>query len=148
MNKKRYTAAEIAGMCLAGLPATKAAIITRATSEGWPYQEKKGIGGTRRLYEVPAKYFPAGDADTLASNGASHQMEPTAPGKVVGAIAANGKIDAEILKLVVQTLEDWAKERRVEIPSDRKAILITVLYDYALKGADTEEIARLLQAVG
>lgn len=56
MNKK-YTAAEIANMRLPGLPTTKANVLARANSEGWTYEEQKGVGGTRRLYEIPLRYL-------------------------------------------------------------------------------------------
>jgi hypothetical protein len=55
--KKLYSASEIAAMHLPDLPATKARVIDRATGEGWPYEEKKGLGGTRRMYEIPTRYL-------------------------------------------------------------------------------------------
>jgi hypothetical protein len=144
LKRELYSAADIAAMHLPGLPTTKSNVIARAEKEEWYSEERTGVGGTRRVYEIPVKYLP-GEEISKPTQSKSASL----PGsKIAGTIAAGGKVDPELLQLVVQTLEDWAKERRVEIPSDRKAALIAVLYDYASKGANLHEMTRLLQAVG
>ena len=55
--KKMYSASEIMGLDLPNMPATKAAIIKRAEKEGWAFAEETGLGGIRRLYEIPARYL-------------------------------------------------------------------------------------------
>lgn len=134
-------------MRLAGLPTTKGKVIQRATSEGWPFEEEKGIGGTRRLYEIPAKYLPDSSQEKLPN--APGSESENAVGKVVGTIVAGQtKVDPELMALVVQTLEETLQERRIVIPPERKGPLIAVLYDYLSKGASKEEVALLLKSVG
>ncbi len=57
ITKKMFSAAEIAAMNLLGLPRSKGKVIGRATSEGWYFEYRTGIGGKRRVYEVPAHYL-------------------------------------------------------------------------------------------
>ena len=54
-----FTAAEIARMRLPGLPMTKSSILSRAAREGWRYEEQYGIGGIRRVFEIPDRYLVA-----------------------------------------------------------------------------------------
>jgi hypothetical protein len=134
LDKKLYSAAEVAAMRLPGLPTSKAAVIARAKAEGWAYEEQTGVGGKRRAYELPAKYL---------------SKEQNHAATVVGTIAAgSAQIDPERMRVVVQALEDWCKARRADLPADRKAALISVLYDYVTKGAGVDEVTRLLQAMG
>lgn len=55
--KKLLSASEIAALKLPDLPTTKVAIAARAERERWYSEETTGLGGTRRVYEVPAKYL-------------------------------------------------------------------------------------------
>jgi hypothetical protein len=139
LTKKLHTAAEIARMGLSGLPTTKANVILRAEKEQWYFEEGKGPGGKRRLYELPEKYQRG-----------TFEARPQLDKKVVaGTIAAGSKdVDTKVLADVVAALESWAAARKVIIPSDRKAALIAVLYDYVSKGADAEKVNQFLQALG
>lgn len=56
--KKLFSAAEIAGMELQGLPKTKANVIARAEKEGWYFEERTGLGGKKRVYAIPGQYMP------------------------------------------------------------------------------------------
>ncbi|WP_168798523.1 DNA-binding protein [Herbaspirillum sp. ST 5-3] len=127
-------------MQLPGLPTSKGKIIARAASEGWPFEEQKGVGGTRRLYEIPEKYLPKEQSD----EGTRQSAAP-----VVGTIVAGtAKVDTELMQLVVRTLKEWSRERGIEIPADREGAIIAVLYNYISKGADQDEIDQLLKALG
>lgn len=55
--KKMYSVAEIIELNLPALPKSKPAITTKARNEGWKYAEETGLGGVRRLYEIPARYL-------------------------------------------------------------------------------------------
>lgn len=57
--KTHYSAAELAGMRLPGLPATSFNIIAKAGRDGWPFNEVKGRGGLRREYAPPAEVMAA-----------------------------------------------------------------------------------------
>lgn len=50
MNPFRATASQLAGR--AGMPSTKRGVLCRARSEGWPYTEEKGLGGTHRVFFI------------------------------------------------------------------------------------------------
>lgn len=148
MNKKLHTAAEIAQMRLPGLPTTKANVILRAEKEQWHFEEGRGVGGARRLYEIPTKYLPVGDWNQVGADDATRGTS-MAPPRLLRTIAAGSKdVDTKILADVVEALEAWAKARGVEIPAERKAALIAVLYDYVSKGADAERVNQFLQALG
>lgn len=55
-KKTLLSAAEIASLRLPGLPTTKANVIVRAEKEGWYFEETTGLGGKRRVYELPDRY--------------------------------------------------------------------------------------------
>ena len=55
--KKMYSVAEIIELNLPALPKSKPAITTKARKEEWKYTEETGLGGVRRLYEIPARYL-------------------------------------------------------------------------------------------
>lgn len=53
----KCTAAELLEMRLPGLPGSKSALIARAKTEKWEYEEKTGVGGRRKVYTVPESYL-------------------------------------------------------------------------------------------
>lgn len=53
------SAQEIAEKRLPGVPTTKAAVHAMAKREAWYFEERTGVGGTRRVYQIPARYLPA-----------------------------------------------------------------------------------------
>lgn len=57
MSKKLYSATEIAKMRLPGFPISRDNVRARAEREGWYCEERKGLGGGRRVYEIPAHYL-------------------------------------------------------------------------------------------
>jgi hypothetical protein len=61
-------------MRLPGLPTTKANVIARAEKEGWFYEEAKGVGGTRRLYQVPEQYLPTPAVSDQQRKAELHEM--------------------------------------------------------------------------
>lgn len=71
------TAAQLAG--LPGMPGTKSAVIRKAASEGWPFTEAPGVGGTRRLYLVAS--LPARTRAALVWDGqpAVESASPATP---------------------------------------------------------------------
>jgi hypothetical protein len=127
-------------MQLPGLPKTKARIIDRAANEGWSFEEIKGVGGTRKVYDVPKKY--------LASSVVSGEMPIDNPntGRVIGTIAG-GKVDPKLLETVIRVMDEWAIEQDISWVPERKASIAVLLYDYIDKGASDEDVTRLLQAV-
>ena len=52
-----YSVAEIIELNLPLLPKSKPAITTKARNEGWVSSETVGLGGVKKLYEIPARYL-------------------------------------------------------------------------------------------
>lgn len=131
---KLLSAQEIADLGLPGVPGTKTAVHSMAKREGWRYEEVTGVGGRRRVYELPERYrqgLAAGDS-----------------GRVVGAITPTGKADARLLALVIRTLDEFVADRRLALQPDKKAAIIALLYDYVQKGADEDDIQSFLKVIG
>ncbi|OLZ68356.1 hypothetical protein, partial [Chromobacterium violaceum] len=57
--KPHYSAAELAGMKLPGLPTSRDNVRLTAERESWPYVETTGRGGIRREYTPPAEVVAA-----------------------------------------------------------------------------------------
>lgn len=149
--RREFSAAELAALKLPGLPGTKARIIERAASEGWGFTEAKGVGGTRRIYTVPEHYL-------LGRPQLDHVVPGDSPIIVVGSeensrrtqdvIAAGSRADPELLALAVQAVEEWCQETGKTLTPGRKGAVISVLYDYLIRGGGEVEVRSLLQAVG
>lgn len=146
MKKILRTAAEIARMGLPGLPTTKANVINRAEKEQWYFEEAKGPGGTRRLYEIPAKYLSAEGTGNVGDNAIRDQQ--TSGNKIVGSIAAGARdVDWEKMDLAMRALDEWEQERGVRVVPERRAAVISVLYDYLVRG-EADELTRVFKAIG
>ncbi|NWK80329.1 LexA family transcriptional regulator [Aquitalea sp. LB_tupeE] len=52
------SASEIVALQLPGLPTTKVAIAAKAARESWYFEERTGLGGTRKVYALPGQYMP------------------------------------------------------------------------------------------
>lgn len=138
-TKKLFSAAEIAGMKLTGLPTSKGKVIERAASEGWYFEERKGIGGTRRVYEIPARYLPQTEGEEVASGTVD---------KVIGTIVAGtSQVDLDTLQLVETVLDEVLQARGLRIKPERRGAVVAFLYDYAVKGGTKEGMLKALQAL-
>lgn len=147
-QRKLLSASEIAGLRLPGLPTTKARVIERATREGWYYEERKGLGGTRRMYELPSEYL---DGDAAPS-------QPTRP--VVLNEIAHKKIerllsktemgDAEIVEAIALGVKNWIKNNKLQIGAEKEAALIALLFSYFQKegSVSREKLEDMLKKVG
>lgn len=135
--EKLFSAAEIADLDLPGVPKTRAGVRSFAERENWYYEERSGVGGMRRVYRVPASYLRGAEAK-IESVG----VPPKAP--VIAAVAAGTKADRQKLAIAVQALEEWASEQGISIDPERKGAIISVLYDYIVKGATDDDVANLL----
>lgn len=132
-------------MGLVGLPRTKSAVIARAKAEGWRYEEKKDIGGTKRMYELPAKY--------LQSQAPAPSPAPvlSTPAPVVGTVVSGtNKVDTEKLELAIRALTEWEQERNVQVSPERRPAVIALLYEYLEAHLDegADAMQRVLRAIG
>lgn len=163
--RKLFSASEIAGMRLPGLPTSKGAIIARAASENWPFETRVGRGGTRRVYEVPERYLAEPDTGAPARSGLRvHERlapygEPpdgsATPGQATGqhpapthaAMAGATVADPQLLTFAIRAFEEWAAARQLVITPERKAAIIALLYDYLVRGAGEKEVETFLQVL-
>ncbi|WP_413672296.1 DNA-binding protein [Massilia cellulosiltytica] len=130
------SASEIAALNLPGMPKSKVAIAAMAKREGWRTEERTGLGGVRRVYELPERFrSPVTRAEVLGR-------------MPIVAIAGGTKADAELLAMAVQAVEEWCQETGRTLSPGRKGSVIAVLYDYLIKGGGEEDVKTLLQAVG
>lgn len=139
-------------MRLNGLPATKGRIIDRARLEGWYSEEQKGLGGTRRVYEIPAKYLAANEPPPHDEVVDLNLIEAQ-QGKLRQQMAEIGRTTAmnemELLQEVVRGVELWIAKNNLPHDPDKKAALISLLYSYfkPMGQLDQEKLHELLKAV-
>ncbi|MDO8654226.1 MAG: hypothetical protein Q7R66_18805 [Undibacterium sp.] len=167
MSKKLYTAAEIAKMRLPGLPTTKPPILARAEKEKWYFETKIGLGGVRKMFELPAYYQPGykpyadepesirkytvpADVHKPYANESETIRKYTVPAAVTAEemsvnLGKGIKVDPVILAKVLSTLNKWLTEKDLTLPPDKYAEMIAVLYDYIVKGADSDDLERFLR---
>ena len=145
--KKRYSASEIAKMGLDGLPTSKAAIIARASSEGWPFEEEKGVGGTRRAYEIPAHYLSS--TQKGPKQGRTPSMEERFA-EVKERQKAEGMDDVELLEAIIDGVERFGQTAGAALTPQRKATLITLFYKYFRDEGtvDQQKLGDMLRKVG
>lgn len=136
-------------MHLPGLPTSKQAVIARATNEGWYYEERKGIGGTRRVYKIPAQYLPQeGGASPVAASEAAKPEEGAEESKVAGTIMPGGRgVDLETVKFVDAVLEEWLQKKGLRLKPERRAGVLAVLCDYLAKGATEKDLQEMLKVL-
>ena len=144
LMKNLYSATEIAGMKLKGLPKTKANIIIRAQKEGWYFELRTGRGGESRVYEVPAHYL--GGTEEKEAEQLIRPQETAKPA-VAGAVAGGQQVDLVTLQKVETLLEEVLQAKEVRLLPDRRGALVAFLYDYASKGAGVERLKAALQAL-
>lgn len=168
--RKLYSASEIAGMRLPGLPTSKGAIIARAATENWPFEKRVGRGGTRRVYEVPERYLAQPEMGAMPAIGSLRVNEHLAPygdlpesggpmgqaarqppalaqATIAGAVAGGNVADPQLLAFAIRAFEEWATARQLVIAPERKAAIIALLYDYLVRGAGEKEVETFLQVV-
>ncbi|MFZ6748550.1 Mu transposase C-terminal domain-containing protein [Undibacterium sp. Ren11W] len=105
--KTHYSAAELAGMRLPGLPGTKVGLIAKADRDEWSFLEISGQGGLRREYTPPAEVLAA------IRNKAAQELAALAPATTsIAVIAKNSShytreqnLKADARKGVLHALE-------------------------------------------
>lgn len=131
-----FSASDIAKLKIPGLPTTRAAVNVMAKREGWTFEMTTGIGGTRRMYELPAQYLrylapaaapvPGHHADDLAVP----KLSPSVAGTVAG---GSNRVDVRKLELAMHALNEWESTRGLVISAERRPAVIAILYDYLVK---------------
>lgn len=141
-----FTAAEIARMRLPGLPTTKSSILSRAAKEGWRYEEQYGIGGIRKVFEIPDHYLIAAHGDIAEK--AARQKSDRYKVKRIGLEKETGDaINAARLAAAAHVLEKWDSEENIGMIPDEKGKMIAILYKMLMNGADTSDLFGLLKEI-
>lgn len=100
--EKLLSASDIALLDLPGIPRSKAAILAMAKREGWYCEERKGLGGTKLVFELPTALMRGG-----VSPGARYSAGEIAAMRLPDLPSSRG----EIVHLAQQ--EQWTA---IEIP--------------------------------
>lgn len=139
MNRKLYSASEIAKMKLPGLPSSRDNIRIRAIKENWYSEERFGLGGKRVVYEIPAHYL-----EFTSVNDSKPDPLDTTSDRVV---TLNTHRNMELLIEVRSSVQMWLHQRGLIMPPDKLTALVNVLYGYFEKDghADVKEVADYLE---
>ncbi len=145
--KTLFTAAEIARMRLPGLPTTKSSILSRAAREGWRYEEQYGIGGIRKVFEIPAHYLVSahGDIAEKAARENSGKYRVKRIGLEKG--ETGNSINADRLAAAAHILEKWESDENIGLTPDEKGKMIAIFYKMLMNGAETEDLSGLLKEI-
>lgn len=142
--KKLYTAAEIAQKRLPGLPTTKSSILARAAKEGWRYEEQYGIGGIRKVFEVPERYLLSAPVMPEAVSARQDLAEYLTADEGSSQHAAATVLDESKLALAARIVEEWLDMEKLTLIHRRKGNLIAILYKLVSRYAAPEDVLRLM----
>ncbi len=139
-----FTAAEIARMRLPGLPTTKSSILSRAAKEGWRYEEQYGIGGIRKVFEIPEHYLVLAHGETAGI--AAYQKAERYKVKRTGTENdISGSVNTAKLTAAAQVVEKWDSEEKIGMSADKKSTIIAIFYKILMDGCDTADLSHLLK---
>ncbi len=142
--KKLYTAAEIAQMRLSGLPTTKSSILARAAKESWSYEEQYGIGGVRKVFEIPDRYLLTDRRIKPSVMSARQNLEKYLVGDAGAQDEHTVNLDESKLALSARIMEEWIEEEKLVLSHKRKGNLIALLYKIVSRNADPEDLLKLM----
>ena len=139
-----YTAAEIARMRLPGLPTTKSSILSRAAKEGWRYEEQYGIGGIRKVFEIPEHYLVLAHGETAGiaayQNAEHYRVKRTGAENDI-----SGSVNTAKLTAAAQVVEKWDSEEKIGMSPDKKSAIIAIFYKILMDGCETADLSHLLK---
>lgn len=158
MKPKLYSASEIAAMKIPGLPTSRQNVSVRADKEGWPFEERIGIGGKRRVYEIPERYFARIEAvsgalvdqaarPVVARAPINHSMQRD-PMPEIDASAFLGNEGREDKLRILGAIDVLLYDNRLTMPMDKKLRLTELVYEhFKVQGKfDDEQLKTLLRA--
>ncbi|WP_124076102.1 hypothetical protein [Burkholderia gladioli] len=145
--KRLYAASELVKLRLPGLPGSKAAILAKADREQWPYEEQSGLGGMRRVYDVPERYFRGTASATEPHD--QRRIDEVAGQKVRRYLSQNKMTDVELVEQIALGVENWIKNNGLEDNPEKKAALVALLFSYFRdEGAvTTDKLEEMLRKV-
>ncbi len=151
-HQKLYSASEIVGLDLPGLPTTIANIHARAKKEDWYYENKIGLGGVRKLYRIPEVYVP-GYAPPGANNKPfrvlqEEAIEEYAANTAKAAAATMGaQVDSQRLALAIQYVDSYLLDHNASLSPTRRSEIIVIVYNFLKGNTGQAEVDHLLKLV-
>jgi len=129
-------------MKLPGLPSSRDNIRARAEREGWPYEERVGQGGVRRVYELPARYLSIGASGGIPRTDIAAEDFTTQD-------VIRQEADPKLIEQALRAVEQWLLAKGLQMTPERKSAAVVALYDYlrVKKDIDEEDIQRFLRAL-
>ncbi|MDL2283845.1 hypothetical protein LJC19_01690 [Oxalobacter sp. OttesenSCG-928-P03] len=143
--KKLYTAAEIAQRRLSGLPTTKSSILARAAKEGWRYEEQYGIGGIRKVFEVPDRYLLSDKRIRQSVLSARQDLEKYFVDDSAPRNDPAVHLDESKLALAARIVEEWLEAESLALSHEKKGSLIALLYKIVARNPDPEDLLKLMR---
>lgn len=142
--KKLYTAAEIAKKRLSGLPTTKSSILARAAKEGWPYEEQYGIGGIRRVFDVPDRYLLSDNRIRQGVISARQDLERYLVDHAASLNESSASVDESKLATAARIMEEWLESEKLVLSHEKKGSLIATLYKIVACDVAPEDLLKLM----
>lgn len=154
MDEELYTAAEIAAMKLSGLPKTKPSLLARAEKEEWYFEKKRGLGGMRKVFKIPALYLPeyvASNAEeSLALRGPEQHRTISHARQVANQAIASFpelNIDAKLLAQAIAIVDARLEANKKRLSSERKSEIVVVVYNFLNGNRSKVALEELLKLV-
>ncbi|WP_410499669.1 DNA-binding protein [Chitinibacter sp. S2-10] len=145
-------------MQIPGLPASRQNVSVRAEREGWYSEERIGIGGRKKVYEVPERYLrrledQAGEPvdqqskPRIARVPVNHSMQRE-PMPEIDASAFIGTEGREEKLRILGAIDVLLYDNRLTMPMDKKLRLTDLIYEHFKQTGqfDDEQIVALLKA--
>lgn len=157
MSKRLLSAADIAKLNIPGLPSTREGTQKKAEREGWYSEERIGLGGKRKIYEIPAHYLARLDSQQgepvdqnarprVARTPVNHSMarEPMPEIDAKAFIGAEGR--EEKLR-ILGAIEVWLYDQRLTLEMEHKLRVVELLHEYAKQNGalDDEQLDTFLR---
>lgn len=140
----KMSASTLAALALPGVPKTKVGVRTLAERENWPFEETTGVGGKRRVYEIPKRFNPLiqkhlDDDAARRTGGYDAQLPPQETGIAGTVVAGTSKVDTVKLELAIRALTEFEAERGIKVSDERRPAVIAILYDYLQNSPELAE---------
>lgn len=149
---KLFSAAEIASMNLPDLPSTTRGIQLRAKKEEWLYESKIGLGGVRKLYQIPPLYLP-GYEPPNANNKTMREYQDESIRTTAERVAKDAsqqfgdQVDQERLALAITYVDSYMLDHKINLGANRRSEIIVVVYNFLKGNTGQMEVNNLIRLV-
>lgn len=142
-------------MHLPGLPTTIASIHARAKNEDWHFETKVGLGGVRKMYEIPAYYLPGyvmpnldTDAPTLREAQKEDIIEhANKVAQVARETVSADLVNHKLLAKAIVTVDTYLLGHKVHLTPQRRAEIVSIVYSFMQGNENKEAVENLIKLV-